>query len=80
MEPISTAAPSYAVPEFSDRSCRAEYWWRRLIRIGFSDEQLDRLRNEIRQHGLSPTEFYELLEVRGAPAAVTFRSDRGMAS
>jgi hypothetical protein len=63
------------VPELDKRSDLAEYWWRRLIRLGFTDEQLDRLRDEIRQHGLSRTEFYELLEARGAPAAMTFLNE-----
>lgn len=72
MGPRTTAAPSPAAPEIGDASQIAEYWWRRLIRIGFTAEQLDRLRDEIHQHGLSPAQFYALLEARGAPAALTF--------
>lgn len=71
MEPVSTAAPSPPPPRIGSAQL-ADYWWRRLSRIGFTDEQLDRLRDEIHQHGLSPNQFYELLEARGAPAALTF--------
>lgn len=71
MGPRTTAAPSPAPPRIGSAQL-AEYWWRRLIQIGFTEEQLDQLRDEIHEHGLSPTTFYELLEARGAPAALTF--------
>jgi hypothetical protein len=69
MNTISTPIPS---PEVGSSSQRAEYWWRRLVRVGFNDEQLDQLRDEISRHGLSLAEFYTILESRGAPAAQTF--------